>query len=502
MKKIYIFFALFLLINAGCEDFLDRENYTQMDENDVFKTVENAQGALFGVYDRLSDNEFYGRQVYAYEASKGPDFYVENSGSRFEKENGYDESASSAGYALDTWKKYYSTLKSIILIVDGIDGAEGDDDDRARIKGEALALRGLTYFELMRAFAYPPIFSFPGKAKYEEKYKWGVPVVLTGADLKRVENEPEGRKDAQYCYEEVIVKDLIAARNLLKEHGNTEQKYISYAAVCGLLSRVYIYMEKWTEAKEAALEGIAASKAKMIDYKEYVNMYYKSFNSENIWELEYTETDNLSTNSLNYIVRYQTIDKPGDPKDGKVDKEVGYAGYFLQQNWIDLVKATSEDVRIYLKCLSKDGKPSCRKYIGTPHYLHDIPLVRLPELYLNLAEACAELNDSGVKEALNAVYENRMGEECDITGLNKEELINLILKERRKELILEGHNFWDLFRRAIPFNREANGCIDNNVSHIDYTQPQVVYPIPEQEMDANPAIRNQQNPGYANYIVS
>ena len=503
MKKLYIFFALFLLINAGCEDFLDRENYTEMDENDVFKTVENAQGALIGVYDRLSDEKYYGRQIQAYEAAKGPDFYVlTSSGSRFEKENGYNESSSSGGYAFDTWKRYYYTLKGAILIIDGVDGAEGEEAEKARIKGEALALRGLTYFELMRSFAYPPIFSFPGKAKYEDKYKWGVPVALTGADLKRIEEKPEGRKDAKYCYEEVIVKDLVAARDLLKENGNKEQKYISYAAVCGLLSRVYLYMERWEDAKNAALEAIAATKAKMIDYKEYTGTYFKSFNPESIWELQYTETDNLGTNALNYILRYQTIDKPGDPKDGKVDAEVGYAAYVLQDAWISLVGEKAEDVRNYLICSSKDNNKSCRKYIGNPHYLHDIPMVRLPELYLNLAEAYAELNDPEAKNALNEVYKRRIGEDFDATGLDKAGLIREILKERRKELILEGHTYWDYFRRAIPFDREPNGCIDDNKSHIDYTMPQVVYPVPEQEMDANPSIRNQQNPGYSSYIVS
>ena len=71
MKKYYIFFVLFLLVNAGCDDFLDRMNYTQIDEGEVFKTVENAQGALTGVYDKLSDADFYGRHIQAYEAAKG-----------------------------------------------------------------------------------------------------------------------------------------------------------------------------------------------------------------------------------------------------------------------------------------------------------------------------------------------------------------------------------------------------------------------------------------------
>lgn len=503
MKKYYIFFVLFLLVNAGCDDFLDRMNYTQIDEGEVFKTVENAQGALTGVYDKLSDADFYGRHIQAYEAAKGPDFFVlSSSGNRYEKENAYDETSSSAGYAKDTWKKLYSTVKASVLIINGIDQAEGTDAEKGRIKGEALALRGLTYFELMRNFAYPPIFSFPGKPGYADQYKFGVPVALTVEDLKRMEEKPEGRKDAKYCYEEVIVKDLSAARDLLKQYGAGEGKSISYPAVCALLSRVYLYMGEWEAARDAALDGLSATKTKMIDPKDYAGTYWKPFNSESVWELQYTETDNLSTNSLNYLLRYQTIDKPGDPKDGQVESEIGYGAYGLQDAWVDLVKEVEGDVRTYLVCKTRNKYNACRKYIGNPHYLHNICLVRLPELYLNLAEAYAELGSPDAVETLNNVYEKRTNKKFDATGLDKAELIGAILKERRKELVLEGHTFWDYFRRAIPFDREPEECIDNSTSYIDYTRPQVVYPIPEQEMDANPAIRKEQNPGYSEYLTN
>lgn len=503
MKKYYIFFVLFLLVNAGCDDFLDRKSFTQMDEGEVFKTVANLQGALTGVYDKLSDADFYGRHIQAYEASKGPDFFVlSSSGNRYEKENAYDETSSSAGFATDTWSKFYNTIKATILIIDQVDQAEGTDAEKGRIKGEALALRGLTYFELMRNFAYPPIFSFPGKSRYADQYKFGVPVALTIVDLKRIEEKPEGRKDAKYCYEEVIVKDLTAAKDLLKQYGQGEGKYLSYPAVCALLSRVYLYMEKWEAARDVALEGLSATNAKMIEYKEYANNYYKPFGNESIWELQYAETDNNGTNALNYLLRYQTVDKPGDPKDGQVASEVGYGAYGLQDAWVDLVKEVEGDARTYLVCKTRDGYNGCRKYIGNPHYLHNIYMVRLPEFYLNLAEAYAELGSPEAAEMLNNVYEKRTDKEFDATGLDKAGLIGAILKERRKELVLEGHTFWDYFRRAIPFDREPEECIDNSTSHIDYTRPQVVYPIPEQEMDANPAIRKEQNPGYSEYLTN
>ena len=241
----------------------------------------------------------------------------------------------------------------------------------------------------------------------------------------------------------------------------------------------------------------------MMDYSEYKTNYYKPFCKENIWELAYTATDNLSTAALNYIIRYPTIDNPEDPKDGKVSAKQGYAAYSINSLWMNIVKKDAKDVRSYLICDNRKGK-GCRRYIGDPtHYQHNIPVVCLAEVYLNLAEAYAESSrPNGLKTALdymNEVHEARTDETFEGGLLTKQELIDAILLERRKELVLLGHTYWDCFRRAIPFKRERKGCVTAANENIDYTLPQVVYPIPENEMDANPNIRGEQNPGYAPY---
>ena len=500
MKKIYLLGILVVML-SGCDHFLDRTPYDNMDEDIVFEKLEHVQGALYGVYDAISHENYYGRQVYAYEAAKGPDFYVNSgTGNRFERENGYQESSSSGGFAIDTWEQLYGVVKATTNIIGRIDNVPGNEEEKKRIKGEAHALRGLTYFDLMRMFAYPPIFSCPGGAKYEDKYKKGVPVVLTIEELNSVITTPIGRSDAATCYEKIL-HELNQAKTCLKGMP-VKQGEISYYAVCALLSRVYLYLGKWEEAiteGELALGG----KSKMMDYSEYKTNYYKPFCKENIWELAYTATDNLSTAALNYIIRYPTIDNPEDPKDGKVSAKQGYAANSINSLWMNIVKKDAKDVRRYLNCDNRKGK-GCRRYIGDPtHYQHNIPVVCLAEVYLNLAEAYAESSrPNGLKTALdymNEVHEARTDETFEGGLLTKQELIDAILLERRKELVLLGHTYWDCFRRAIPFKRERKGCVTAANENIDYTLPQVVYPIPENEMDANPNIRGEQNPGYAPY---
>ena len=123
-------------------------------------------------------------------------------------------------------------------------------------------------------------------------------------------------------------------------------------------------------------------------------------------------------------------------------------------------------------------------------------------MYLTLAEAYAEDDKLPIAISyLNNVTEMRL----DSTFLvsTKTQLISDILKERRKELVMEGHTFWDHFRRAIPFDREEEGNVNSESAHIDFiTQHQVVYPIPQNEMESNPNIRDQQNPGYEPYTAN
>ncbi|TVR37053.1 MAG: RagB/SusD family nutrient uptake outer membrane protein, partial [Balneolaceae bacterium] len=62
--------------------------------------------------------------------------------------------------------------------------------------------------------------------------------------------------------------------------------------------------------------------------------------------------------------------------------------------------------------------------------------------------------------------------------------VDQILAERRVELAFEGHRLFDIKRTrgsvgAFPWNADI-----------------LVFPVPQREMDANPALEGQQNPGY------
>ncbi len=512
MKTIRIYMLLALLFcTCACSDFLDKEPVDDYDSEQILTTTDGMEALLTGLYDILSGRYYYGSHMYLYEAAKGPDFFTRNvsGGSSYNYETRYSESSLLNGNAKASWLAIYSLIRNATLLIDNIDEVPTSDTETHRlIKGQAYALRGLAYFDLMRLFAYPPIFSCTWGSRYDERFKWGVPIIRdveTGSDIFDYEIRRE-TADATYGY---IIEQFEKASSLLGSRP-TGRGLINPAAVKALRMRVLLYMEKWSDVITLGEEWITEydGQYSMLSAESYPENYYAAHNSESIWELDYSTSDNLGSNSLNYWVRKPTYQMPGDERDGTVSQNVGYAKLALSwghtNNGLDFLTNYANDVRQYLICeLGIENLPDyrgIRKYVGDPfHYVHNIPMVRLPEIYLTLAEAYYMTGDTGMAtEYTSRVSEPRRKAAASITSVNN------ILNERRREFILEGHTYWDYFRTGR--NLTNRQIIENStVATISFGSPsgrsyRVVYPIPLAEMNANPAIRDQQNPGYDPWV--
>jgi hypothetical protein len=506
MKKILYF--LFLLPLLSCSDILDKEPY-DMYEKDVILTTEGMDLLLRGAYSIMAGQNYYGALLYLYEAAKGPDFFVRNvsGGFSFYTENRYAETSTTNGNARTLWLNIYHVIRNTTILIENIDSVIGNTEELRRIKGEAYTLRGLAYFDLMRLFAYPPIFSVPGHARYDDQFRWGVPIINTvekGSSIFKYEVRRE-TADSTYKF---IIDQFERAERLLE--GRTVVKGQANAATAkALLIRAYLYLENWDKVikeGEAWIEKYG-SRYTMIPWEGYPANYHKSFNMESVWEFGYSTSDNLRSNSLNYWVRRPTWNEPGEERDGTVSQNVGYSKLGL--TWggttrgYDFLVNYANDIRQYLIChMGLENKPeylTVRKYVGDPyHFVHNIPVVRLPEIYLSIAEAYANKGDMGEATAYTSlVSQPRRKAAANITTTTN------VLNERRRELILEGHTYWDHFRTAR--NITGRHIIESiNSASVTFGSPsanyRVVYPIPLSEMNANPAIRDQQNPGYPAWV--
>ena len=129
----------------------------------------------------------------------------------------------------------------------------------------------------------------------------------------------------------------------------------------------------------------------------------------------------------------------------------------------------------------------------------NIKVIRLSEVYLIAAEAA--LLKSSPDKALAANYLNAIRQRSPKLDVATSGTITLdmIADERSKELLGEGHRFFDMMRwnKSITFDDDlGNISTTNRQKTIDRTFFKTILPISLDEMNANPAIANQQNTGY------
>jgi starch-binding outer membrane protein, SusD/RagB family len=179
--------------------------------------------------------------------------------------------------------------------------------------------------------------------------------------------------------------------------------------------------------------------------------------------------------------------------------QAGYGDALAANNLYNLYPAT--DIRKSLILTFSPTRGNVRvvnKYPNSTQPEKDeVKIVRLSEVYLIAAEAAYNLSNEPVaRQYLNDVATRRDPTFMGYVSIGAA-LLNDILLERRKELAFEGHRYWDLARNNLNVTRvNTAGNYTGVPLTISTTNFRRILPIPQTEIDANPNIRNQQNPGY------
>ena len=131
----------------------------------------------------------------------------------------------------------------------------------------------------------------------------------------------------------------------------------------------------------------------------------------------------------------------------------------------------------------------------------NVKVIRLSEIYLIAAEAA--LSQPTPDKAKAATYLNAIRKRAPALApaTDATVTVDMIMDEKSKELFAEGHRYFDMIRlnKTIEFNDEfitPAVVITHREKTIDRTFYKIILPISQEEMDANPAIKTQQNPGY------
>lgn len=492
-NNISAIFGVFLLFTA-CSDFLDEELQGIYSSQTFYNTEEQALKALNATYAVTAFTDIanciwvFG-DVASDDTDKGG-----NPGDQSEIQYIDDfETTSDNGYVEYIWQHYYEGITRANNVIYYTPGIDMDKDTRGRIVGEAKFLRAYFYFNLVNIFGEIPLKTEPALISEDLQ----VPVSSVSEIYIRIE------QDLTEAYM------ALTATYEVSETGRATK-----GAALGMLAKVYLFRERWQDALNTIdiIENLKMYSLLSI-YSQNFEVGYEN-NNESIFEIQHLSAQDPSEGS--YLNQWFSP-----------QQENGYFFDAPTQNLVDEFEITTSgvyDPRLDYSIGREGGEwmngedfdPSWSPtgYLGKKHIqpLEEISkgtkgdadlnytYMRYAELLLMKAEALNELGRTN--EALDPLNEVRKRAResylydtsligygtipndllPDITSTDQEKVRSAIRHERRIELCLEFHRFFDLMR----YGREAAEAALPDKS-FDYSEDRY-FPIPQSELDANNAI--------------
>ncbi|AXY73113.1 RagB/SusD family nutrient uptake outer membrane protein [Paraflavitalea soli] len=356
--------------------------------------------------------------------------------------------------AIDTYEHYYHRIMGCNVVLDMIDAVRGDHDGRENVRGQALAMRSYFYFMLVNLYGQP--YNAPGIDIHTSA---GVELILTSV----VGDAYPVRSSVAKIYEQVEA-DLLKAMPLLEQYGTNNSKYrATDVFVYNLLSRLYLYMEKWEEAKKYATLGLGRN----------AGLLRLASISKPYWDNEAPATNVYNLNSPELIwAGYGSTNEYKGMKLIPTGVPVFQVSPDLQSKYEYNANSTTNrgDLRLRFfhaweyedQCcwtipyIMTGGKESSKQTSSEP-----TKGMRVAELYLNRAESNIQLylknNDESLRTAaledLNFLrfyrYDTRNVAYTPV-NFSGQALLNFYRDERRRELSFEDHRWFDLRRYGMP----------------------------------------------------
>ncbi|WP_321373524.1 RagB/SusD family nutrient uptake outer membrane protein [uncultured Draconibacterium sp.] len=440
LSKLTIVFLFVASINACTTDDLDPSTEQNKPVEGGIESDANLYGIVKGAYSRLTGSGYYGRDYIINNEVRTDNCFSNGNSGRFTTQAGFNYSENTGFF----WDEAYEVIASANIVI-GVNPDEmtGDMDYIKHMQGQAYALRALAHFDLLKQYG-----------QQNAGGTLGVPYVteFKGEDLT------PSRKSVDECVD-LILADLDMAFSLLNEDYDGSPEFITKYAPKAIASSVGVYFKRWDVAKNAAAAVINSGLYSIIPADQYVSSFGVDASPNSIFELAFSSTDNVGINGLAYI--YRTTGG-GSYGDVQVLDEVA-----------DLYE--EGDVREGILGMEDDMLRNIGKYPDNQGY-DNVGVIRYEEVLLNYAEAQFETGGDALTPLNQLVAERGIDAYTEVTK-------DILLDERRKELIFEGRRYDDLVRTGSDI--EKISLQQNFAATIPYGDYRMAWPIPKAEMDAN-----------------
>ena len=465
MKKNIILIASMALVLgiSSCKKDLDQQPTDTFSENNAFLTLDDIQLGTNEAYGRYGAyaNDMYTSALVSDEAKIGSG----NSGQgaltyRYQ----YASDGTTGGDVTSAWGDYYTVIDQcnrVLAKVGTVTAPPSMEYRRNILKGQLLALRGISYFSLLEAYC----------KKYDAADTRGVPVVLESNPLQKPARNSMGEVMAQ------IESDLTTAKTLLPaaspaDFTDTVMNSINVAAY---QARIALYKRDYDQAAIYATEVITSGIRPLVSGAQFEGIWTDDVYDEVLFRIRYATSGAIgglwTTTSNNiYIAPSDKLVAAYGPTDVRAS---AYIGTNSTGNYVNKFYSSSRGGRVV-----------------------DIKACRMAEMYLIRAEANARKSSPDLAAAatdLNFLRAQRITGYTNETFSSAAALIDAIMNERFKELAFEGFRIFDLKRNDMSVERLAS-----DASASWQTLPagnfRFVFPIPNEEILANPNVA--QNDGY------
>jgi len=465
-QKIFLpAMLLIFFIAGGCkEDFLETKSTVNIDEGVVFTDTKSAMLAVNGLHKLMWTNDLSTtaprggfEMLMVWMDMLGEDLVYTYSNAQYQSEAKWvtHRNWTGSGHLKHFFSLLYYFVTNANMIMDNIDEADGPENEKNNVKGQALFYRAFGYYYLVQLWGMR--YDYDNTANNAQNL--GVVMRELGS------TEPKARSTVSEVYAQINA-DLDAAIDYLA-HTTVERpnkSHINVHVARGLKARTLLTQGKWAEAAEMAKLVVDQSGAKLQDdtYTTTNNRFSDQTNTEWLWgkkaNAEQTKTlrsfhEYMSNNFRSYNGNtpraiYNWLYNQISPTD--VRKKIWFPHAADKSTW------ATEGTPIYSTYANgRVANYMANKYIlaNPDDICGDVPFMRLPEMMLIAAEGYARAGQN--TQAQDALYPLAKHRDPAYTKSTKtgQALIDEILIQRRVELWGEGFRFTDLKRLNLALDR-------------------------------------------------
>ncbi|MDP9076948.1 MAG: RagB/SusD family nutrient uptake outer membrane protein [Bacteroidota bacterium] len=520
-KLLLIIPVIGLMMLAGCRKQLDYTPEVFLSAQQVYKDQAGAIAGVTGIYKQL---QVLKTSDYALIGIIGTDearctYQSQGYGAYWAGVTGLDvydirfnsQNADISGY----WSDSYQGITNANYAIQYIPQIKGfaDPSLQARLLGEAHFMRALFYFQLVQLYGDIPL---------------------------RLENmsfsDGVKRSPVADVYAKIISDLKFAEANCWVKSKNPDPGRASVEAAKALLGKVYLTQHDYQNAKTTFEDLIATGNLSLLtNYADLFDGQHEN-NAESLFEIQFSTQAGNSQGLQNLFGSYAG---PPIPHENFDKHTPGYGGTVVMATkyYSDTVFAKpysweyQYDTR-YAASINHDrydgngntmswwvdpGLPTVKKYdisssdIDAYTSGKNLYYLRSADVFLMYAETLNELGQTQAALApLNKIRERAFGNNTlDFSTTSQDDLREIIMDERSRELGAEGWRWFDLKRtgtlvqRVMAHNNpkamymKLNGTPDDPHPAQNVSAKNNLYPIPLSELQNNQALTlGSQNPGY------